>query len=45
MMAKIDITRTEMVGPGKFNEDGTSQELKRTLSENYTCSGFKAQKS
>src|SRR6266436_4831109 len=26
-MAKIDITKTEMVWPGKYNEDGTLKEL------------------
>ena len=44
-MAKIDIPRTELVWPGKYNEDGASEELKRTLIENYTRSGFRAQKS
>ncbi len=28
-MAKIDITRTELVWPGKFNEDGTRREVPR----------------
>lgn len=26
-MAKIDITRTELVWPGKYNEDGTLKEV------------------
>jgi len=25
-MAKIDITKTELVWPGKYNEDGTGKE-------------------
>ena len=29
-MAKIDITRTELVWPGKYNEDGTLREVPRT---------------
>ena len=28
-MAKIDITRTELVWPGKYNEDGTLKEVPR----------------
>ena len=28
-MAKIDITRTELVWPGKYNEDGTRKEVPR----------------
>src|SRR5712691_9698666 len=28
-MAKIDITRTELVWPGKYNEDGTRREVPR----------------
>lgn len=28
-MAKIDITRTELVWPGKYNEDGTRREVER----------------
>jgi adenine-specific DNA-methyltransferase len=28
-MAKIDITRTELVWPGKYNEDGTVKEVPR----------------
>ncbi len=28
-MAKIDITRTELVWPGKYNEDGTLREVQR----------------
>lgn len=28
-MAKIDITRTELVWPGKYNEDGTLREVPR----------------
>jgi len=28
-MAKIDITKTELVWPGKYNEDGTRQEVPR----------------
>lgn len=28
-MAKIDVTRTELVWPGKYNEDGTLKELPR----------------
>ena len=28
-MAKIDITRTELVWPGKYNEDGTLKEVQR----------------
>ncbi len=28
-MAKIDITRTELVGPGKYNDDGTLRETPR----------------
>jgi hypothetical protein len=26
-MAKIDITKTELVWPGKYNEDGTRKEV------------------
>ena len=29
-MAKIDITRTELLWPGKYNEDGTLKEVPRT---------------
>jgi len=28
-MAKIDITKTELVWPGKYNEDGTRKEVPR----------------
>ena len=28
-MAKIDITKTELVWPGKYNEDGTLKEVPR----------------
>lgn len=28
-MAKIDITKTELVWPGKYNEDGTLREVPR----------------
>ena len=28
-MAKIDINRTELVWPGKYNEDGTLKEVPR----------------
>ena len=28
-MAKVDITRTELVWPGKYNEDGTLHETSR----------------
>src|SRR5205085_11569384 len=28
-MAKIDVTRTELVWPGKYNEDGTRKEVPR----------------
>ena len=28
-MAKIDVTRTELVWPGKYNEDGTLKEAPR----------------
>lgn len=28
-MAKIDITRTELVWPGKYNEDGSRREVPR----------------
>ena len=28
-MAKIDITRTELVWPGKYNDDGTRKEVPR----------------
>lgn len=28
-MAKIDITKTELVWPGKYNEDGTLKEVSR----------------
>jgi adenine-specific DNA-methyltransferase len=28
-MAKIDIPRTELVWPGKYNEDGTRREAER----------------
>jgi 16S rRNA G966 N2-methylase RsmD len=28
-MAKIDVTRTELVWPGKYNEDGTLKEVPR----------------
>jgi len=28
-MAKIEITRTELVWPGKYNEDGTLKEVPR----------------
>ena len=28
-MAKIEITRTELVWPGKYNEDGTRKEVPR----------------
>ena len=28
-MAKIDITRTELVWPGKYDEDGTLREVPR----------------
>jgi adenine-specific DNA-methyltransferase len=28
-MAKIDVTRTELVWPGKYNEDGTLKETPR----------------
>jgi hypothetical protein len=28
-MAKIDITRTELVWPGKYNEDGSRREVAR----------------
>ena len=28
-MAKIDITKTELVWPGKYNEDGTRREVPR----------------
>jgi hypothetical protein len=28
-MAKIDITKTELVWPGKYNEDGTRKEVSR----------------
>ena len=28
-IAKIDITRTELVWPGKYNEDGTLKEVPR----------------
>jgi len=28
-MAKIEITRTELVWPGKYNEDGTRKEVSR----------------
>ena len=28
-MAKIEITRTELVWPGKYNEDGTLKEVLR----------------
>jgi adenine-specific DNA-methyltransferase len=28
-MAKIDISRTELVWPGKYNEDGTRKEVPR----------------
>jgi len=30
-MAKIDITKTELVWPGKYNEDGTRKERKLPL--------------
>lgn len=28
-MAKIEVTRTELVWPGKYNEDGTRRETPR----------------
>ncbi len=28
-MAKIDVTKTELVWPGKYNEDGTRREVPR----------------
>ena len=28
-MAKIDITKTELVWPGKYNDDGTRREVPR----------------
>ena len=28
-MAKIDLTKTELVWPGKYNEDGTLKEVPR----------------
>jgi hypothetical protein len=28
-MAKIDITKTELVWPGKYNEDGTAKALQK----------------
>lgn len=28
-MSKIEITKTELVWPGKYNEDGTKKELER----------------
>jgi adenine-specific DNA-methyltransferase len=28
-MAKIEITRTELVWPGKYNEDGTRKDVPR----------------
>ena len=28
-MAKIEVTRTELVWPGKYNEDGTRKEVSR----------------
>jgi hypothetical protein len=28
-MAKIDVTKTELVWPGKYNEDGTHREVPR----------------
>lgn len=28
-MAKIDVTKTELVWPGKYNEDGTLREVPR----------------
>ena len=28
-MAKIDITKTELVWPGKYNEDGTRKKVPR----------------
>lgn len=28
-MAKIEITKTELVWPGKYNEDGTRKEVPR----------------
>jgi len=28
-MAKIEITKTELVWPGKYNEDGTRKEVER----------------
>jgi hypothetical protein len=31
-VAKIDITRTELVWPGKYNEDGTRKEVPRVES-------------
>ena len=32
-MAKIDVTRTELVWPGKYNEDGTRREVERVQTE------------
>ncbi|MGO8671323.1 MAG: hypothetical protein ACLQVD_08185 [Capsulimonadaceae bacterium] len=32
-MAKIEITKTELVWPGKYNEDGTRKEVPRVSLE------------
>ena len=38
-MAKIDITKTELVWPGKYNEDGTLKEVPRFASLGTTEQG------
>lgn len=39
-MAKIDITRTELVWPGKYHEDGTLKEVPRVSLPALAVCGF-----